>query len=994
MTDQTNSPLRTAAEAQLSGSPETPPAGPVAELLHELQVHQIELEMQNETLRKTELALAESRDRYRDLYEFAPVGYLTLSAESVIEAINLTGARLLGAERNALLHHRFAACIAPEDRDRWLRRFQQIKARGEAASVELVLQRGDGSLFQAQLDCVPQEVMRSGIPGGGAGGTEVRVAFSDISERKRAEAALQASETKYRLLFDLLPVGVSLSDPDGGLIEANPAGNEILGLSLEQHRERRIDADVWRIIQPDGSPMPPEAFASVRALAEQRVVRDLVMGVQRSDGGLRWLSVSAAPLPAPGYGVAIVFPDITALVEGEKRLALERQRYEAILQTAQDGYLLVDADGRILDINEATCRMLGYAREELLRLSILDIENEKTTEEIAAILHACQATGGARFETVHRTKAGQPIEVEVSISRLPEQNLFVSLMRDISDRKRHQEKLEHIAHFDVLTGLPNRLLLADRIHQAMVQTTRHGDRLAVVYLDLDGFKAVNDQHGHNHGDRLLVQLGQRMRLALRDGDTLARLGGDEFVALMLELPDKVACVPILERLLAAASEPVILDGVPVRVSASMGVSFYPQREEVVADQLIRQADQAMYQAKQAGKNRYHLFDSVHDEEVHGHHESLESIRQALQSGAFILHYQPKVNMRSGAVIGVEALIRWNSPVRGLLLPGVFLPVVDQHPLGIKIGQWVIHAALAQIEAWRRQGLNLPVSINIDATQLHQPVFTDWLQQCLAEYPSVQPGDLEIEVLESIALDDIDHVSKVISRCAELGVSFALDDFGTGYSSLTYLKRLPANLLKIDQSFVRDMLVDPEDLAILDGVISLAGAFRRQVIAEGVESLEDGVMLLRLGCTLAQGYAIARPMPAEQIPDWINHWQPPAVWRACSPVSRDDTPILFAMVEHQAWVRELTAFLNGKQDSPPQLDSALCRFGHWLQQYGRARYSTHPALPEIDRLHEAIHQEAHSALSIPHRDAAAIAVQASRITPLFTDLKRQIERLLG
>jgi hypothetical protein len=191
-----------------------------------------------------------------------------------------------------------------------------------------------------------------------------------------------------------------------------------------------------------------------------------------------------------------------------------------------------------------------------------------------------------------------------------------------------------------------------------------------------------------------------------------------------------------------------------------------------------------------------------------------------------------------------------------------------------------------------------------------------------------------------------------------------------------------------------MLVDPEDLAILDGVISLAGAFRRQVIAEGVESLEDGVMLLRLGCTLAQGYAIARPMPAEQIPDWINHWQPPAVWRACSPVSRDDTPILFAMVEHQAWVRELTAFLNGKQDSPPQLDSALCRFGHWLQQYGRARYSTHPALPEIDRLHEAIHQEAHSALSIPHRDAAAIAVQASRITPLFTDLKRQIERLLG
>ncbi|MBF0257027.1 MAG: EAL domain-containing protein [Gammaproteobacteria bacterium] len=675
--------------------------------------------------------------------------------------------------------------------------------------------------------------------------------------------------------------------------------------------------------------------------------------------------------------MVIIVRDITALVEGKKRLAREHQRYEAILQTAQDGYFLVDADGRILDVNEATCRMLGYSREELLRLSIRDIEIQQTAAEIAAVLHACQETGGARFETVHRTKAGQPIEVEVSISRLPEQNLFVSLARDISDRKRHQEKLEHIAHFDALTGLPNRLLLADRIQQAMVQTLRRSDQMAVVYLDLDGFKAINDQHGHNQGDRLLVQLGQRMRLALRDGDTLARLGGDEFVALM-----------------AAASEPVLLDSMPMRVSASLGVSFYPQSEDVVADQLIRQADQAMYQAKQAGKNRYHLFDAVHDEAVRGHHESLESIRQALHTGTFILYYQPKVDMRSGAVIGVEALIRWNSPVRGLLPPGVFLPVVDQHPLGIEIGQWVIHTALAQIETWRRQGLNLPVSINIDATQLQQADFSDWMRQCLAEYPSVQPGDLEIEVLESNPLDDIDHISKLISRCAELGVGFALDDFGTGYSSLTYLKRLPANLLKIDQSFVRDMLVDPEDLAILDGVIGLAGAFRRQVIAEGVESLEHGVMLLRMGCALAQGYAIARPMPAEQIPDWINHWQPPTTWRACAPVSRDDTPILFAMVEHRAWVKELTAFLNGKQDKPPPLDSRLCRFGSWLHQAGYARYSTHPALPEIDRLHGSIHQEAHSALALPQRDVAAVASQISRISALCEALSEQLEQMLG
>lgn len=382
--------------------------------------------------------------------------------------------------------------------------------------------------------------------------------------------------------------------------------------------------------------------------------------------------------------MAIVFPDITALVVSERRLAEEHQCLQTILQTARDGYLLIDGNnGRFLDANEAICRMLGYGREELLELSTYDIDAQKNKDEVAAIPIAAMQEGGFCFETVHRTKEGQHIEVEVAISRLPNQNLFVNLVRDISDRKRYQAKLEHIAHFDALTGLPNRLLLTDRLHQAMVQTARRSDRLAVVYLDLDGFKAINDQHGHDLGDRLLVQLGQRMRQALRDGDTLARLGGDEFVALMLELPDTLASVAILERLLEAVSEPVRLAGIDLRVSASLGVTFYPQHEDVVADQLIRQADQAMYQAS---KNRYHLFDAEHDHEVRSHQESLENIRAALRNGAFVLHYQPKVNMMSGEVIGAEALIRWNCPIRGLLPPMVFLPVVEQHPLSIEIGQ--------------------------------------------------------------------------------------------------------------------------------------------------------------------------------------------------------------------------------------------------------------------------------------------------------------------
>jgi EAL domain-containing protein (putative c-di-GMP-specific phosphodiesterase class I) len=279
----------------------------------------------------------------------------------------------------------------------------------------------------------------------------------------------------------------------------------------------------------------------------------------------------------------------------------------------------------------------------------------------------------------------------------------------------------------------------------------------------------------------------------------------------------------------------------------------------------------------AGKNRYHIFDAEQDSSIRGHHESLERIRLALDRGEFLLYYQPKVNMHSGQVVGAEALIRWQHPERGLLAPAAFLPVIEDHPLAVDVGEWVIDTALNQIEVWRAAGLDLPVSVNIGARQLQQANFVEHLQGILARHPQVNPASLELEVLETSALADIAQVSQVIEDCAEIGVKFALDDFGTGYSSLTYLKRLRVALLKIDQSFVRDMLDDPDDLAILEGVIGLAAAFKREVIAEGVETVAHGTALLQLGCELAQGYGIARPMPPEQIPDWVTTWQPDDAW---------------------------------------------------------------------------------------------------------------------
>jgi diguanylate cyclase (GGDEF)-like protein/PAS domain S-box-containing protein len=442
--------------------------------------------------------------------------------------------------------------------------------------------------------------------------------------------------------------------------------------------------------------------------------------------------------------------------------------------------------------------------------------------------------------------------------------------------ERTNRALEHIAHFDTLTNLPNRVLLADRLQQAMAHTQRREQIMAVAFLDLDGFKAVNDKYGHAVGDKLLVYLAQKMKSSLRESDTLARIGGDEFVVVLTDLQHTTDCEPLLTRLLQAAAAPIELDNLLLEVSASIGVTLYPQ-DGSDADQLLRHADQAMYLAKQSGKNCYRIFDIAKDVAVKHQRETLEHIRSALYNHEFVLYYQPKVHMRTGQVIGAEALIRWQHPQYGLMPPAAFLPVIENHLLSIELGEWVIETALNQMIEWEVMGLEIPVSVNIGAIQLQQINFAERLEALLHRHPAANPHNLELEILETSALEDITQVSTVINACKRLGVSFALDDFGTGYSSLAYLKKLPAQILKIDQSFVRDMLEDTDDLAIIKGIVGLANAFHRTVIAEGVETIAHGEILLAMGCELAQGYGIARPMPAAAIPEWANTWRPDTLW---------------------------------------------------------------------------------------------------------------------
>jgi diguanylate cyclase (GGDEF)-like protein/PAS domain S-box-containing protein len=634
----------------------------------------------------------------------------------------------------------------------------------------------------------------------------------------------------------------------------------------------------------------------------------------------------------------------------------------SVFTHSREGIIITSSENKILDVNYAVERITGYTKEELLGHNPKILSSGQHSEEFyKKMWQELQMQGFWNGEIWNRRKEGDVYAQMMTITAVKDSNndiiRYVALFSDITPLKEHQKRLEYIAHYDALSGLPNRVLLSDRLHLAMAQTHRNKSTLAVVYLDLDGFKEVNDTYGHDNGDKLLSVIAERMKNSLREGDTIARLGGDEFVAVLLDLNTHEDCLPMLKRLLHAASETVNYNDLIMKVTASLGVCFFDSGDTIDADQLLRYADQAMYQAKLLGKNRFQVFDTAQDASIRTYHEKLEKIQNALINQEFLLYYQPKVNMATGEVIGVEALIRWSHPLRGLLAPGEFLPIIEGNTLSIKVGEWVLEAAFKQIEYWKAAGLRFIVSINVDAIHILKGNIVEHIESLLKKYPSVASADFRLEILETSALEDITRVIEIMQDCKKIGVTFALDDFGTGYSSLTYLKRLPVSELKIDQSFVRDMLHDIDDLAILDGVIGLANAFHRDVVAEGVESISQGKILLRMGCTIAQGYAIARPMPAENIMKWIAEYKTDASWLGLVPVSRDNMPVLYALVEHSAWMKEIIEYIQGQHSLTPEQNHHECRFGQWLEGIGKKYYGEDSRFYSIKEFHQEMHQRA-------------------------------------
>ena len=554
----------------------------------------------------------------------------------------------------------------------------------------------------------------------------------------------------------------------------------------------------------------------------------------------------------------------------------------SVFTSAREGIMISEPDGTIIDVNKAFCRITGYGKKEVIgkNQTVLkgctqpSIFNGVIKQQLLEKQHW---SGEVCKLRKNGEKYPEMLTVSAVLNDKGDIQHTVALFSDITEIKNYQNQLERLAHFDPLTELPNRVTLVDRLHQEMAHVLRNKQKLAVVYIDLDGFKEVNDSYGHQAGDELLIKVSDRMNNVLRKGDTLSRIGGDEFVAIFTNLDHIESCILVLERLLGAVSEKISVDGHDVNVSASIGVTFYPQKTVMESGPLMRQADQAMYQAKLDGKNCYRVFDTENDQFIKTRHEHMEQARNALKNQEFVMHYQPKVNMRTGEIIGAEALLRWQHPERGMLYPEDFSWMFEDHAFSIELGEWVISAAVRQIDAWQSAGFNIVVSVNVSPFHLGQTTFVSRLTALLAEQPGVTPQMLELEVLENSESKNLEQMHKNMVACREVGVGFSLDDFGTGYSSLLHLKHLPVASLKIDQGFVEDILDDLDDLAIVKGILGLAKAFGISVVAEGVATHAHGERLLMLDCELAQGHAIAEAMPAEDWPAWRLAWHRAPLW---------------------------------------------------------------------------------------------------------------------
>lgn len=649
---------------------------------------------------------------------------------------------------------------------------------------------------------------------------------------------------------------------------------EWVNQAFEHHTGYTLDAIIGShpeaiLTGPDTSDEAIEAIRE-RVLNGEAFEEDLLH--YTANGTPYWVHTYCVPIGeregvTPGF--VVVQTNISDRKNSERSLRIAA----SVFDRSHEAIIITDHNNQIIDANPSFSRITGYSRSEVLGLnpSILS-SGRHSPEYYRSMWETIEKEDHWRGEVWNRRKNGEEFVELLSISRVhldePGRCYHVAAFSDITALKNHAKELDRAANYDVLTGLPNRQLLEERLRAACGHADRQQHSISVCYLDIDGFKSLNDQYGHDIGNQILRTTAERLARTLRSGDTVARIGGDEFVLLL----QSDYCELVYQRILATIAEPIVTDdGTSISLTSSLGVTLYPD-DNTDAEALIRHADQAMYAAKEKGRNQFQMFDPGEDAFRRLRRQQLTDISRALENREFELHFQPQVRMADCEIVGFEALIRWNHPIRGLVPPGEFLPAVENSHLEIPLGQWVLKEAIHQMNRWREAGKELAVSINISSAHLIDRTFVEYLNGYLKSHPEVCPAQITLEVLETTALEDTKRASNVLSRCQDLGLQVALDDFGTGFSSLTYLRTLPVDVIKIDKSFILNMEANDSDRAIVESVIFMAQRFNRVVLAEGVETLELADALREMGCNQVQGFGIARPMPASEVLPWLEGWQ--------------------------------------------------------------------------------------------------------------------------
>ena len=689
-----------------------------------------------------------------------------------------------------------------------------------------------------------------------------------LENNKKLLAKVKESEAEMQAIIDNAPAVIYVKNADGRYQLVNNAFEKFSGLGKKD------------IVGKTDHELFPAEIADQFRENDQNVMRvgHAIQSDERAPhtNGIHDYLSTKFPLrneKNETYAICGISTDITERKQHERRLQLSA----AVFENSGEGIMVTDAEGKIVDVNPAFTRIMGYRRSEVLGQNPRLLRSNRHDSHFYKLLWrsiACQ--GEWRGEIWNKRKDGSEVPEIVTITRILDNNYqtinYVAVYSDISSLKRSQEQLSHLAHHDALTDLPNRVLFTERVEHAIHRAKRGESQLAVIFLDLDHFKDVNDSLGHRAGDKLLTEVAELLRISLRNDDTIARIGGDEFVLLLEDIVDSNSAISIVEKILSALDHTFRVSGQTIHVTASLGVSLYP-RDGGDGDTLMRNADAAMYRAKAEGRNTYRFYTEELTRQAFERMRLESNLRAAIANREFELYYQPKIDLRTQKLNGLEALIRWIHPVNGMLLPDHFIPVAEQSDLIHPMGQWIMHSACRQAKEWLDEGLlDGTMAINVSGKQIFNGDLVKDLKAVMAD-TGLAPEHLELEVTESFIMDETRGAVEVLRELRALGLTLTVDDFGTGYSSLSYLKSLPLQRLKIDKSFVLDIPDDPNDMAITRAVIALGKSLQLEIVAEGIETKRQLDFLVAEGCDLGQGYLYSRPLPAKELGRLLanKHW---------------------------------------------------------------------------------------------------------------------------